>query len=257
MITAGCDVGSLTAKAVILKDSSIFSTEIIRVKATAEQSAKAVMSKAVSAAGLNMKHIDHCCTTGYGRFDIPFSTMNKTEISCHGLGAFWTDNAIRSIIDIGGQDSKAVSVGGNGMVKNFAMNEKCAAGTGRSLEILSRTIGVELEQLGPLSLKSKKNVELSNKCSIFMELDVIQQLYKKTKLPDLANAINTAVAKRIVQLTKSVDLNKEICITGGVSKNIGVVKRLEELLGITFKPLPEDPQLMGAIGAAVFAMHVN
>ncbi len=257
MITAGCDVGSLTAKAVILKDSSIFSTKIIRVKATAAKSAEAVMSKAVSAAGLNMKNIDHCCTTGYGRFDIPFSTMNKTEISCHGLGAFWTDNAIRSIIDIGGQDSKAVSVGNNGMVKNFVMNEKCAAGTGRSLEILSKTIGVELEQLGPLSLKSKKQIELSNKCSIFMELDVIQQLYKKTKLPDLANAINTAVAKRIVQLTKSVDLNKEVCITGGVSKNIGVVTRLEELLGITFKPLPEDPQLMGAIGAAVFAMHIN
>ncbi len=257
MIAAGCDIGSLTAKAVIIRDGSIVSKKIIRVKETALKSAETVMSMVTSEAGLKMEDIDSCCTTGYGRYDIPFSDMNKSQISCHGLGAFWLDRSIRTIIDIGGQDCKAVAVGENGMVKDFIMNEKCAAGTGRSLEILAKTIGIELEELGPVSLKSKKEVELANKCSIFMELDVIQHLYNKTKIRDIANAINTAVARRVVQLSKAVRLENDICITGGVSKNIGVVNKLEEMLKIKFKQLPEDPQLMGAMGAAVFAAKIN
>ena len=125
MIAAGCDVGSLTAKAVIIKDNDIVSSKIIRVKATSLQSAETVVTKALAGAGLGMGDVDWCCSTGYGRFDIPFSNMNKSEISCHGLGAFWLDNSIRTIIDIGGQDCKAVSIDENGMVNDFVMNEKC------------------------------------------------------------------------------------------------------------------------------------
>ncbi len=255
MIFAGCDVGSLTAKAVIMDDTTIVSQNIIRVKATALKSAFAVIKKALKPLGLAIEDIDYCCSTGYGRFDIPFSHMDKSEISCHGLGAFWTDNSIRTIIDIGGQDCKVVSIEENGMVSDFIMNEKCAAGTGRSLEILSKTLGVALEDLGAISITSKTPVEILNKCSIFMELDVIGYLYKKNKIADIANGINCAVAKRVMQLAKSVDMKKEVCITGGVSKNIGVVQWLEKLLYINFKPLLVDPQLMGAVGAAVFAMR--
>ncbi|MCP4625409.1 MAG: 2-hydroxyglutaryl-CoA dehydratase, partial [bacterium] len=128
MIFAGCDVGSLTAKAVLLNDRSILSSKIIRVKETALKSATAVMNESLLQAGKAMEDIDFCCCTGYGRFDIPFSNLDKSEISCHGLGAFWTDDSIRTIIDIGGQDCKVVSIDGNGMVDAFVMNEKCAAG---------------------------------------------------------------------------------------------------------------------------------
>ncbi len=255
MIFTGCDVGSLTAKAVVIDDSKIIATKIIRAKATALKSADAVTTEALAAVGLGLKDIDFCCSTGYGRFSIPFANMNKSEISCHGLGAFWVDNSIRTVIDIGGQDCKAVAIDESGFINDFIMNEKCAAGTGRSLEMLSKTLNVKLHELGEMSLESKKPIEISNKCSIFMELDVMKHLYAKQKKSDIAYAINNAVAKRVFQLARSVDIKKNICITGGVSKNIGVVRILEELLEMEFKPLSIDPQATGAIGAAVFAMQ--
>lgn len=255
MIFVGCDVGSLTAKAVVLVDSKIISTKIIRAKATALKSANAVTTEALASVGLSFKNINFCCSTGYGRFSIPFADINTSEISCHGLGAFWIDNSIRTVIDIGGQDCKAVSIDENGFINDFIMNEKCAAGTGRSLELLSKAIGVELHELGNISLEAEKHIEISNKCSIFMELDVMKHLYGKQKKSDIAYAINNAVAKRVFQLTRSIDIKKNICITGGVSKNIGVVRILEKLLGMSFKPLTRDPQATGAIGAAIFAMQ--
>jgi predicted CoA-substrate-specific enzyme activase len=255
VITAGCDIGSLTAKAVIIKDGQILASKIIRSKARAVDSAATVMQDALNQADLLQSDIDACCSTGYGRLEIPFAQTNKSEISCHALGAFWADKSIRTIIDIGGQDCKVISADSSGKVKDFIMNDKCAAGTGRSLEILARTIGVTIEDLGPLSLKSRKPVEITNKCSIFMELEVFQHLCKKEKIKDIASGINRAIAKRVAALAKTGDiqLNSDICITGGVSKNIGVVASLEKILGLKFKQLTIDPQLAGAIGAALFA----
>ena len=153
MITAGIDIGSLTAKGVILDGNSIRSSCIMRVRASALQSAEDVYERILSDAGISQNDISNCCSTGYGRYDIPFSGMNKSEISCHGLGAFWSDSSIRSIIDIGGQDCKVIAVDERGMVRDFVMNEKCAAGTGRSLELLAESIGLTLDELGPLSIK--------------------------------------------------------------------------------------------------------
>lgn len=254
MITAGCDVGSLTAKAVILQDNKLIASNIIRVKSTPYESAKTVLDTALDMCSLKLIDIDNICSTGYGRYDIPFSNMNKSEISCHGMGAFWCDNSIRTIIDIGGQDCKVIKVEKNGKVKDFVMNEKCAAGTGRSLEILSKNIGLDFSELGLVSLKSKKrNIEITNKCSIFMELEVMQLIYQNHKKHDIAYAINNAVAKRVVALVKTLGVENNVCITGGVSKNIGVVNSLEHLLNIKFKGFSVDPQLMGAIGASVYA----
>lgn len=253
MIYAGCDIGSLTAKAVLIEDDRIISSKMMRVKATALKSAHAVMSETLETVALGFDNLDYCCTTGYGRFDVPFSDKNISEISCHGLGAFWSEKSIGTVIDIGGQDCKVVVVDGDGMVEDFIMNEKCAAGTGRSLEILSKSIGINLEELGPVSLQSEKSITIANKCSIFMEMEVMQHLYNDEKISDIAYSINMAVAKRVVQLAKAVKIKDAICITGGVSKNVGVVTILEDLLELKFKTLPGDPQLMGAIGAAVFA----
>ncbi len=258
MITAGCDVGSLTAKAVIMKDNEIISSCIAGVRATPVESSRMVMDEALRLCGLQLSDLQSVCSTGYGRYDIPFSRMNMSEISCHGRGAVWADGSIRTIIDIGGQDCKVILVDEKGMTRNFVMNEKCAAGTGRSLEILSRNIGAELQELGPLSLKARrKHIVITNKCSIFMELEVMKLLFRNVKIAEIAYGINASVAKRVAAMAGAFTLEDNICITGGVSKNVGVVSVLEKILKKKFKPLPVDAQLMGAIGAAVFAAETD
>lgn len=254
-MVVGIDIGSLTAKAVILNQGSMRSSHIMRVRPRPIDSAEAVLAAVLGAAGARMSDIRACCATGYGRLEIPFATMNMSEISCHAMGAFWNDAFIRTVIDIGGQDCKVISLDERGLVQDFVMNDKCAAGTGRSLEILAKAIGVELDELGPLSLKSRRPVAITNKCSIFMELEVLQHLYRRDKLKDIAAGINLSVAKRVVALTKMLTLKPALCLTGGVSKNAGVAKGIEQLLGISFKPLRCDPQIMGALGAAVFAQE--
>jgi predicted CoA-substrate-specific enzyme activase len=253
VIAAGCDVGSLTAEAVILKDGRICASKIIGVRALAALSAQQVMEEALNEAKLCFKDIDLCFSTGYGRYSIDFAKKNISEISCHGLGAFTVNPEIRTVVDIGGQDCKVISIDDAGMVSDFAMNDKCAAGTGRCLEILAKALGVELDQLGRLSQKAKRGVSITNKCSIFMEMEVLYHSYAGKKIPDIAFGINQAVAKRVASLARGIKIREKAAITGGVSKNPGVVSELEKLLGIKFTPLTVDPQIVGALGAAVFA----
>ncbi|MGE5423255.1 MAG: acyl-CoA dehydratase activase [Ignavibacteriales bacterium] len=254
LIVGGCDVGSLTAKAVLLNEDKILATSLIRVRPTPLESATVVMQQALQSAGVKLEQLECCCATGYGRFDIPFAQMNLSEISCHGMGAFWLNNSIRTVIDIGGQDCKVIALDGQGAITEFAMNDKCAAGTGRVLEMLSKTLDLELNQLGPCALKSRKPQDINNKCSIFMELEVLNHLYHRKKVKDIACGVCDAVAKRVAGLARGICLEEKICITGGVSKNVGVVKRLEKTLDVKFTRLPFDSQLMGALGAAVLAM---
>jgi predicted CoA-substrate-specific enzyme activase len=255
MIAAGCDVGSLTAKAHIMNEKGTLASEIIRVKSTNINSANEVMEKALASARLRFSDLDCCCSTGYGRYEIPFAKMNMSEISCHGLGAFHADPSIRTVIDIGGQDCKVILIDANGNIRDFIMNDKCAAGTGRSLEILARTIGVKLEELGSLAVKSKKPINITNKCSIFMELEVLNHLYTRKRLKHIACGIADAVAKRVVGLAKAIEIEDNVCITGGVSKNPGVVRQLAYHMNRSFKSLPVDPQIIGALGAACYAMQ--
>jgi predicted CoA-substrate-specific enzyme activase len=255
MIYAGCDIGSLTGKAVIIKDAKIISTHIIKVRPNPAMSASEVMSAALDKVGLGYDDISLFCTTGYGREHIPFSSMNVSEISCHGMGAFWLDNSIRTVFDIGAEDTKVILVDDNGGVVDFIMNDKCAAGTGRCLEVLSKAINLRVEDIGRVSLKSRNPVNLTNVCGVYMELEVLQHLYERKKVKDIASGIHYAVARRIAALAKAVNVKKEFAITGGVSRNIGVVRTLGKLMNIRFKRLPVDPQLAGAVGAAVFAMN--
>lgn len=255
MIFAGCDVGSLTAKAYIMNKKGPLAAEIIRVKSTNINSATEVMEKALKSAQLKFSDLDCCCSTGYGRYEIPFAKMNMSEISCHGLGAFHADSSIRTVIDIGGQDCKVILIDAAGNIRDFIMNDKCAAGTGRSLEILARTIGVKLEELGKVAVKSKNPINITNKCSIFMELEVLTHLYTRKKLKHIACGIVDGVAKRVAGLAKAIDIEDNVCITGGVSKNHGVVRQLAYHMNRSFKSLPVDPQLIGALGAACYAMQ--
>jgi len=253
MIVAGCDVGSLSAEAVLLENGAILGSEIILVRPTAEQSARDVMEKLLDRLNLSYDDITFAVATGYGRETIPFANANLSEISCHAKGAHFLVPSIRTVIDVGGQDCKAIRVGADGSVDDFVMNDKCAAGTGRSLELNSEALGVAVSELGPLSLESNEAIVITSQCSIFTELEIMHLLMEGRSTSDIAAGINQAMARRVKMLAGRVGIKDDVGITGGVSKNVGVVKVLQEMLNTEFVGFPEDPQIMGALGAALFA----
>jgi len=253
MIVAGCDVGSLTAEAVILEDGKMLASEIMGVRPKAEQSAREVMDQALAAVHLTYDDIDYTISTGYGRESIPFAQHNISEISCHGKGAHFLVPSIRTVIDIGGQDCKAIQVDESGTLVDFAMNDKCAAGTGRSLELMSQYLGVHFSELAALAEKAGQPLTITNQCGIFSELEIMHYLMEDKAPADIAAGINEAMARRVKMLVGRGRVKPDITITGGVCKNTGVVKYLEQMLDVRFTPLPEDPQIIGALGAAVFA----
>jgi predicted CoA-substrate-specific enzyme activase len=252
-LTMGIDIGSLTAKGVLLADGVPAATFLSRALPSATESVEAVAVGLCAKGGLDFDELAAVCLTGYGRFQAPFPAMEKSEISCHGLGAAKSDPAVRTVIDIGGQDSKVVALDERGLVREFAMNNKCAAGTGRALEVLSHALGVEVAELGPLALRGKPGCRLSNRCSLFMESDVLEARREGVERASIARAIVDAVVERVLVLTASLPIESRICLTGGVAKNPGVVAALERQLGQPVVGLGFDPQLVGALGAAHFA----
>lgn len=253
MIVAGCDVGSLTAEAVLMERNEIVASETIRVRHKAEESARDVMEKVLEKRNLTFGEIAFIVSTGYGRETIPFSDDNISEISCHGRGAQWLVREIRTVVDVGGQDCKVIRVDGDGKLEAFAMNDKCAAGTGRSLEIMAEALGVDISELGPLSLDASEPTTITNQCSIFTEMEILHLLMEGKAVADIAAGINDAMARRVKMLVGKVGVKEAVGITGGVSKNAGVVRYLERLLGAKFVEFPVDPQIIGAVGAALFA----
>jgi predicted CoA-substrate-specific enzyme activase len=253
MIVAGCDVGSLSAEAVLLEDGEILGSDIILVRPTAEQSAREVMEGLLDRLGLSYDDIAFTVATGYGRETIPFADGNVSEISCHAKGAQSLVPEIRTVIDVGGQDCKAIRVGVDGGVEDFVMNDKCAAGTGRSLELNAEALGVEVSELGPLSLEAREVPAITSQCSIFTELEIMHLLMEGRSTSEVAAGINQAMARRVKMLVGRVGVTSQVGMTGGVSKNTGVVKCLEEMLQTQFVGFPQDPQIIGALGAALFA----
>ncbi len=253
MIVAGCDVGSLTAEAVLMENGTILGSEIIRVRPKAELSARDVMDKLLDRLGLSFDDIGFCVSTGYGRETISFADDNVSEISCHGYGAHWLVPSIRTIIDVGGQDCKAIRVDEGGRLVDFVMNDKCAAGTGRSLELMSESLGVDVSALGSLAEEADQAVMITNQCSIFAEMEISRYLCEERSFADIAAGINESMARRVKGLVGRVGVKRDVGVTGGVSKNVGVVRHLEALLGIEFVQFSEDPQIIGALGAALFA----
>lgn len=253
MVVAGCDVGALTAKAVVMKNDTILGFEIIRTRAKAVQSAADVMDKLLNKLDLSYEDIDYCVSTGYGRNIIPFAHDDVSEISCHGRGARWLVPTIRTIIDGGGQDCKAIRVDENGIVEDFRMNTKCAAGTGRSLELMAEGLGVDVSHLGPLSLEASDPVVLQEPCCIITEIEIRHLILEGRDSADIAAGISDITARRILHLARNLGVKKDVGLTGGIAKNVGVVDCLERALKMKLVEFPEDPQIIGAIGAAVFA----
>lgn len=252
----GIDVGSLTAQAVILENGSIRASSSIPVKPNPLDSAAAVLSMALEGAGLKRSELDLIVSTGYGREQVEkegFSQANVSEISAHGKGAHWLLPAVRTVIDIGGQDAKVIRMNGRGELEDFVMNDKCAAGTGRFLEVMARTLGVTVEELGPLSLKSRKNIELSSRCSIYCETEALHYMQRGVDPADIAAGVNRSMAERVLALVQRVGAEKEITMTGGVAKNVAVRGELEKLIGARLVEYRVDPQIVGALGAALIA----
>jgi len=252
----GCDIGSTTGKAVIIdEDGRIISSSIIRSEIDPEITAKKVLALACERIE-NLETIDklnNLVGTGYGRKEVPFAKENVSEISCHAMGVFCCNPEIRTIIDIGGQDVKSIALGDDGSILDFAMNDKCAAGTGRFIEMMSRIFNLDLEAFSDLSLKAKQTIPVTSQCSVFAETEVISLLSKRKSPSDIAAGIQASVAKRCFGLVKKVGIKPKITITGGCAKNRGLLKSISKRFRSEIFELDVDPQLIGAFGAAIFA----
>ncbi|MBN2152323.1 MAG: 2-hydroxyglutaryl-CoA dehydratase [Candidatus Lokiarchaeota archaeon] len=252
---AGIDIGSLTGKAVIIEGGRILSSVVVHVKRNPVLTSEEVYRQALAMVNLEPGDVAFCVGTGYGREKIPFANKTLSEISCHGKGAHSCDPAIRTIIDVGGQDCKAITIDDAGNLKDFVMNDKCAAGTGRYLELMADLLGLTLDDLGTLSLKTRTPVQLTSVCSIYAQAEVLQLISQKSRKEDIAAGVNSAMAERAAMLARKLVLREKMAVTGGVAKNKGVVQNLERFLGVKFAPLPVDPQIIGALGAAHIAQE--
>ena len=255
MYTIGIDIGSMSTNGVLLNEKKeILSSIIIPTGASSKKAADKTFHQILTEHKLTEKDIDYIVATGYGRIKVPFANEVVTEITCHAKGANYYFPKSRTIIDIGGQDSKVIKVDANGNVLDFVMNDKCAAGTGRFLEVMARTMEIDLEEMGPVSLNGKDNVSVSSLCTVFAESEVVSLIGADHKTADICKGLHLSIAKRITAQVKRIGLEEEIVMTGGVAKNIGVVTELERNLGCKIK-ISEEPQINGALGAALIALE--
>ena len=254
MITAGCDVGSRTAKAVILENNKILASAVIPAKLDPIQSAESVMVIVLEQADISLNKIKKITGTGYGQQEIPFAHTCESEIVCHARGASWNIPSARMIVDIGGQDSKAIKIDNTGRVIRYSYNDKCAAGTGRFLEIMADALNVELDEMGECGKSYTEEISISNQCVIFAETEVVSLINDGKEVADILNALHCSLGKRVASQARSLIIEEDVIMTGGVAKNIGVFDALSQGLGVRVKPLQGiDPQINGALGAALIA----
>jgi len=250
---AGVDIGSTMTKVVIMDQATI--TSVIGPTGPEHRKlANRVMEEALAKANLSFDEITYVVATGYGRINVPFADKQITEISCHARGVGHLLPAARTVIDIGGQDSKGIKLK-DGRAVDFVMNDKCAAGTGRFLEVTAEELGVSLEDMGRLSLEAKNRVEISNTCTVFAAQEVVARLSEGVALPDILAGLHEAIATRIYGMVRRLKIEREVALTGGGAKNIGLVKAMEAKLGFPAL-LPPEPLLTGAIGAALLGKDI-
>ena len=266
-ITAGVDIGSVSSQAVVMVDNELYAFSNTRTGSDSPESARKAVNMAVDGTGVTVDNLDYCIGTGYGRVNVPMAQQTITEIACHARGAnFMYGPAIRTVMDMGGQDCKAIRCDERGKVIKFMMNDKCAAGTGRGMEVFADLIGVPVWEIGPRSFQIEEEPEMiSSTCVVFAKSEVVGLLQEGVPENDVMAAYCAAMAHRIVELLNRLGIEEKFAITGGIAKNIGVVKRLEKELRVQTAELgwhdtkmhdtglPFDTQIAGAIGAALFA----
>jgi benzoyl-CoA reductase subunit A len=256
MITAGIDIGSLSANVVVLNGDDIVAWSIIPTGPDSPATARQAMAEALGKTDLTLDDIEYIVATGYGRVVVPFSHRSITEISCHAKGAHWFFPNVRTILDMGGQDCKAIRCDENGKVTNFVMNDKCAAGTGRFMEIVAKALELPLDDIGRLSLETVEGTAtVSSMCAVFAKTEIISLVRQGKHKNDILAGTCQAVAKRTWSLLEKVGVDEEFVITGGIAKNIGIVKRIEDKLRVKAQ-IAFEPQIVGALGAARFAQEI-
>ena len=252
----GCDAGSTYTKCVILdEDGKIVTSVTSRSRINPVLSAQDALNAAIEKVeDLNSaEELSYLVGTGYGRNKVPFADENISEISCHAMGVHVVDPSLKAIIDIGGQDVKGIAIDTDGTVLNFAMNDKCAAGTGRFFETMARAFEMSLTEFSELSLKAKNIIPITAQCAVFAESEVISLVGEGKPMDEIAAGIETSVAKRCFVMAKKAGAVDSLTLTGGCAKNAGLKQAIEKVLKIKVVDLPVDPQLMGALGAAEFA----
>jgi predicted CoA-substrate-specific enzyme activase len=252
MITAGVDVGAATAKTVIVADGVIMSHAVMPTGDSVARAAAEVTDAALMLAGLSLGDLGFVVSTGYGRNGVAFANKAASEIICHAKGVNLLIPAARTVIDIGGQDSKVIGVREDGTVSDFVMNDKCAAGTGRFLEVMAGVLGLDIDEMGPTSLTSREACHISSTCTIFAETEMISRRADGSTREDLVAGIHKAVASRVGVMGRTVGYREQVVFTGGVAKNVGVKNSLEAGIGLPIL-IPEEPQIIGALGAALLA----
>jgi predicted CoA-substrate-specific enzyme activase len=252
MIVAGMDIGSITAETVILQDNQMLSSSIVPTGANSRTAAERSLTAALKQASLRQEDLAAIVTTGYGRASFPSATKMITEITCHARGAFFVYPETRTVIDIGGQDSKVIRLDKQGRNVDFQMNDKCAAGTGRFLEVMARALEVKLEDLGRLSRSAQRTIKISSMCTVFAESEVVSLIAENQPQEVIIRGLHDAIADRILGMVRRVGVEEKVTLTGGVAKNEGVVLALEERLGVKVF-VPPEPQIIGALGAALLA----
>jgi len=252
---AGVDVGSTQTKAVIVDESrSIVARSLIATGANVTRAGETAFLRACEEGGLPREAVGYVVGTGYGRYKVTFGDAQITEITCHARGAHSLFPRTRTVIDMGGQDTKAIKVGPDGAVLDFAMNDKCAAGTGRFLSAAADVTGVGLDDLGALSLQAKNPLRLTSVCTVFVESDIMSYLAQRKTIEDILGGVHKAIATRTMALVRRVGVEDEVTFTGGVSRNVGMVRGLEAVLGRPIN-VSEEGHYMGALGAALFALE--
>ena len=252
---AGVDVGSTQTKAVIINDRrEILARALTDTGANVTRAAERSFAEALRAAGLKREDVAYVVGTGYGRYKVTFGDAQITEISCHARGASRLFPKTRTVIDMGGQDAKGIHIGESGDVRDFVMNDKCAAGTGRFLANAAEALGIPLDDIGAISLKAKDPVRLTTVCTVFVESDIMSYLAQNKKVEDILGGVHSAIAARTISLVRRVGIEPEVTFTGGVSLNIGMVRALEEKLGMKVNVSP-DSHYVGALGASIFALE--
>lgn len=252
MISAGIDIGAKTIKIVILKDGQVAAKNSMLAGFDLKESLKGIWADIESSSGFKPDHIDRIVATGLGRNDALFASQTMTEVSAAAKGGLALDASVRTIIDVGAEEGRAIRIDAEGRIMDFAINEKCAAGTGAFIEAMARTLEVTLEELGPLSLQSTQVVTMNAQCAVFAESELVTLIHSRTPKPDMARAIHDAIADRIVSLVRRVGVEPNVMLIGGLAKNIGFVTSLKRDLGHEVI-VPEDPEFVGAYGAAIKA----
>jgi predicted CoA-substrate-specific enzyme activase len=253
MITAGIDIGSVSTEMVVLREGKIYDSLIIDTGSSSRKAADRIIELVLEKNGLVREDFDYVVTTGYGRTATEIGNRSITELSCHARGAWKLDHGIRTVIDIGGQDSKVIKVNDEGKGYDFVMNDKCAAGTGRFLELIAKALEIEVTDLGNIALTSKGSISISSTCAVFAESEVVSLIAEGHAKELILNGVLDSIASRVTGMVHRVGLSPPVMLTGGVAKNAGIVRALEKSLGVDIT-VPDEPQIMGAFGAALIAV---